>query len=65
MLRPTTHYFRCTNAFVLLGKVLHKHYDSIANEPLPRRWVELINYLVQKEKAEKETKAKPNLRQRS
>ena len=48
-----------------LGKVLHKHYDSIANEPLPRRWVELINYLVQKEKAEKETKAKPNLRQRS
>ena len=28
-----------------LSKALHLHYDDIAKEPLPRRWVDLIEYL--------------------
>ncbi len=28
-----------------LGKTLHLYFDGIANEPLPKRWVELIHQL--------------------
>jgi len=34
-----------------VGKMLHLHYDEIANEPLPQRWVDLIHYLNEKEQA--------------
>ena len=30
------------NVLWQLGKKLHEHYDGIANEPLPKRWVDLI-----------------------
>ena len=33
-----------------LGKALSAHYQSIASEPLPERWVDLINYLNEKER---------------
>jgi hypothetical protein len=34
--------------------MLHLHYDYIANEPLPQRWVDLIHYLNEKEQAQAE-----------
>jgi len=40
-----------------LGKMLHVHYDEILNEPLPQRWVDLINYLNAKEQARPEADA--------
>ena len=37
-----------------LGKALHVHFDGIANEPLPQRWIDLINYLNEKESRQAE-----------
>jgi len=37
--------------FAVLGRALHAHYDDIAKQPLPERWVDLINYLNDKEQA--------------
>jgi hypothetical protein len=37
-----------------LGKALHVHFDGIANEPLPQRWIDLINYLNEKERRQGE-----------
>ena len=34
-----------------IGKLLRLHYNEVADEPLPRRWVDLINYLNAKERA--------------
>ena len=34
-----------------LGKALHVGMDDITHEPLPRRWVELILFLEEKERA--------------
>lgn len=36
-----------------ISKSLHAKFDHIANEPLPKRWVELIHYLNEKEQREK------------
>ena len=33
-----------------LGKALHAHWDDIAHEPLPRRWVDLIHHLNEQER---------------
>ena len=33
-----------------LGKALHAHWDDIAHEPLPRRWVDLILFLDEQER---------------
>ena len=32
-----------------IAKLLRAHFDSTAQEPLPKRWVELINYLYERE----------------
>ena len=32
-----------------LAKALHDQYDDIADQPLPRRWVDLIHYLDEQE----------------
>jgi hypothetical protein len=37
-----------------LSKALHLHYDDIAKEPLPRRWVDLIEYLHEEERKRSE-----------
>jgi hypothetical protein len=29
----------------ILGPTLHDYFDTIASEPLPKRWVDLINHL--------------------
>jgi hypothetical protein len=34
-----------------LGKALHVQFDTVAREPLPERWVDLINYLNAREQA--------------
>ena len=35
-----------------LGKALHAHWDDIAHEPLPRRWIELIQHLNEQEESD-------------
>jgi hypothetical protein len=37
-----------------LGKALHVHWDDIAREPMPRRWVDLILFLEEKERKRSE-----------
>ena len=37
-----------------LSKALHLHYDEIANEALPRRWVDLIQHLDEEERKRSE-----------
>jgi hypothetical protein len=36
-----------------IAKLLRAHFDSAAREPLPKRWVELIDYLNAQERAER------------
>ena len=33
-----------------IGRALRAQFDEILHEPLPNRWVDLINYLNEKEK---------------
>jgi hypothetical protein len=52
-----------------IGKALHAQHDDTAREPLPERWVDLIKYLDEKERAQRgaeqpETRPPPK-RQRS
>jgi hypothetical protein len=35
-----------------IAKLLRAHFNSTAQEPLPKRWVELINYLKERERVE-------------
>jgi hypothetical protein len=37
-----------------IGSALQGHYNDVAKQPLPERWVDLINYLNAKERAERE-----------
>ena len=37
-----------------LGKALHAHWDATAHEPLPRRWIELIQHLNEQERKQSE-----------
>ena len=37
-----------------LGKALHVRMDDITNEPLPRRWVDLIHHLDDQERKQAE-----------
>ena len=41
-----------SSVFERLGKALHVQFDSIAKEPFPERWRDLINYLNEKEQAQ-------------
>ena len=36
--------------FQVIGQTLHAQYESIAQEPLPKRWIDLINYLNESER---------------
>ena len=36
--------------FDRIGKMLHAHFDEMVDEPLPKRWVDLIKYLNEKER---------------
>jgi Anti-sigma factor NepR len=35
-----------------IGRSLHAHYQAIVSEPLPKRWVDLIKHLNEKEEQE-------------
>ena len=37
-----------------IGRALRVQYDEIVHEPVPKRWVELINYLNDKEQRRRE-----------
>ena len=37
-----------------LGKALRDQDQALAHEPLPRRWIDLIHHLNEREKAERE-----------
>ena len=37
-----------------IGRALRAQFDEILHEPLPNRWVDLINYLNDKEKRRRE-----------
>jgi|EndMetStandDraft_8_1072994.scaffolds.fasta_scaffold85818_1 hypothetical protein len=39
-----------------IGQLLHEHFDGVSREPIPQRWVDLIDYLNHREH---EGKAKP------
>lgn len=43
--------------FENIGRLLRTQYSEIANEPLPERWVDLIKYLNERERAEAERPA--------
>lgn len=40
--------------FKRIGKALHDQFNEVVHEPLPDRWIDLINYLNEKERAERE-----------
>ena len=40
----------------LIGKALRVQVDDIVHEPLPDRWVDLINYLNEKEKRRRDAR---------
>ena len=42
-----------SSVFERLSNALHMQFDAIAKEPLPERWVDLINYLNEKEEAQR------------
>ena len=40
-----------SSVFEHLGKALYVQFDTVTKEPLPERWVDLINYLNEREQA--------------
>lgn len=51
--------------FQRLGKALHLRLDDVTNEPLPHRWVELIQYLNEQERTrERVQQGEPKGRER-
>jgi hypothetical protein len=47
-----------------LGEVLHVHLDDSTHEPLPERWVDLINSLNAQEEERRQAQTPPNARRR-
>jgi hypothetical protein len=43
-----------SSIFERVSKALHAQYDDIVEQPLPERWVDLINYLNEKERVQRE-----------
>lgn len=44
----------------MIRRALRDHYDAVLTEPLPKRWVDLINRLDQQEGQARQTKADPD-----
>jgi hypothetical protein len=42
------------SSFGSIGRLLRLQYGDIANERLPERWIDLINYLNERDRAEAE-----------
>ena len=47
-----------------MSKALRSNYDKVAAEPLPERWVDLINHLNERMKAEQELPSQKQRRDR-
>jgi hypothetical protein len=45
-----------------LGQALRTHFDGITREPLPERWVHLIECLDDKERIDREAAAAPQIK---
>ena len=47
-----------------VGEALHVYFNSIVKEPLPKRWVDLINWLndQEREQAEAQAQSRPEWR---
>jgi len=41
----------------LISSALRANYDKVAEEPLPERWLDLINYLNEREKVELDSRS--------
>jgi len=39
---------------VQIGKALRTQFDEIVDEPLPKRWIDLINYLNERDSEQRE-----------
>ena len=37
-----------------IGKALRTQFDEIVDEPLPKRWIDLINYLNERDSEQRE-----------
>jgi hypothetical protein len=37
-----------------VGEALHIYFDNVVNEPLPKRWIDLINWLNEQEREQAE-----------
>jgi hypothetical protein len=59
MTASSPHQFGLGSILERIGKILHGQYDEFVTEPVPRRWIELINYLNAKERGQPETKPAP------
>ena len=46
--------------FERINATLREQYDDVASEPLPKRWIDLITYLNQKERANRSAETRPN-----
>ena len=42
-----------TSFLHLINKALRGNFDNVASEPLPQRWVDLINYLNENERIQR------------
>jgi hypothetical protein len=51
--------------FERISKALHDQYDGIVERPLPERWVDLINYLNEKERMQREPPQPETARRRN
>jgi hypothetical protein len=54
-----------SSIFERISKALHAQYDGIVAQPLPERWVDLINYLNEKERVQREPPQPETARRRN
>ena len=48
-----------------IGKALHDLFAGVVKEPVPERWVDLINYLNAQEEEQRQAETSPYDRRRS
>ena len=41
---------KLSTVFYRINDALRRHYNEVVNEPLPKRWIDLIEYLNEKER---------------
>lgn len=51
---------RVNSIFERINATLREQYTEVASEPLPKRWIDLIIHLNERERANRSAEAKPN-----